>query len=463
MLSAEKFYALHTLNEVVGEGSYGEIYSVLENENILIKKQKISQCAIIELSMLSQLQHPNIIKIEHACIDKNYILFSMRKGKLLREAFLDGEIELDDLIDSFISVLSFMAHHGIAHRDLKENNCIVIDGQLKLIDFGMAEFCVYYTDGETEEYKFSEGAYNDEFKDPEYNFGGLNSIKCEMYAVSVILSYLFMSDEDIKMQDEVWRSYYYDFSVKNIPNSFKEKCLELQRELGSRKNAQALKTSDAGIFLYPPSVELIDLDLDYIPPRVYFFSQYLLSQLQGYKIAKESLYNLSLLLLREKNYGKIMDFEKIFTLLEGKLFTRTIWDFLTSGNELFTAYIFKSPIISDAEIVSKKKWLKTSEEIPHHITSEIIIKPNLIKAPRQNFENFIRLIKIFMDKQLPPKSSEDYYLYKFEVFNRLVSLMFKNKNSLYLLPSEIKVYLQEMLEENKFFSKSSILYDRLSL
>jgi len=141
--------------EKVGEGTYGVVYKAKDRvtgEIIALKKirleaedEGIPSTAIREISLLKELQHPNIVRLYD-------VVHTERKLTLVFE-FLDQDLKkyLDvcdsglgyPIMKSFLFQLltgvAYCHHHRVLHRDLKPPNLLINrEGQLKLADFGLA-------------------------------------------------------------------------------------------------------------------------------------------------------------------------------------------------------------------------------------------------------------------------------------------------------------------------------------
>lgn len=142
--------------EKIGEGTYGVVYKAKDRvtgEIIALKKirleaedEGIPSTAIREISLLKELQHPNIVRLYD-------VVHTERKLTLVFE-FLDQDLKkyldvycdhgLDlPILKSFLYQLilgvAYCHHHRVLHRDLKPPNLLINrEGQLKLADFGLA-------------------------------------------------------------------------------------------------------------------------------------------------------------------------------------------------------------------------------------------------------------------------------------------------------------------------------------
>jgi len=142
--------------EKIGEGTYGIVYKAKDKktqELLALKKirleaedEGIPSTAIREISLLKQLQHPNIVRL--------YDVVHTEKKLTLVFEFLDQDLKkyLDacgdnglepETVKSFLYQLlqgvAFCHHHRVLHRDLKPQNLLInTEGELKLADFGLA-------------------------------------------------------------------------------------------------------------------------------------------------------------------------------------------------------------------------------------------------------------------------------------------------------------------------------------
>uniref|UniRef100_A0A7S4URD1 Cyclin-dependent kinase 2 homolog n=1 Tax=Alexandrium monilatum TaxID=311494 RepID=A0A7S4URD1_9DINO len=140
--------------EKVGEGTYGVVYKAqdssgeiyaLKTIRLEAEDEGIPSTAIREISLLKELQHPNIVRL---CD----VIHTERKLTLVFE-YLDQDLKkLLDTCDggldaattkSFLYQLlrgvAYCHQHRVLHRDLKPQNLLINrEGALKLADFGLA-------------------------------------------------------------------------------------------------------------------------------------------------------------------------------------------------------------------------------------------------------------------------------------------------------------------------------------
>ncbi|CAK88537.1 unnamed protein product (macronuclear) [Paramecium tetraurelia] len=134
----------------IGEGAYGIIYKaqdVQTEEIVALKKFKLSDnegvpsCALREISILNQLNHPNIIKlISQIIINKKLHLvmnyYDMDLTEYLK--FNHEESHLKNIIYKILLAVEFIHNRKIIHRDLQPNNILITNNEPVLIDFGLS-------------------------------------------------------------------------------------------------------------------------------------------------------------------------------------------------------------------------------------------------------------------------------------------------------------------------------------
>lgn len=140
--------------EKIGEGTYSQVYKAqgpngelcaLKVVPLEAEDEGIPSTAIREISLLKQLQHPNIVRL---CD----VIHSERRLTLVFE-FLDQDLKkvldmsengLDakttkSFLHQLLCGVSFCHKNRVLHRDLKPQNLLISrEGDLKLADFGLA-------------------------------------------------------------------------------------------------------------------------------------------------------------------------------------------------------------------------------------------------------------------------------------------------------------------------------------
>lgn len=144
---------VYRLRERISQGGFGEVWRAVD----VRKKADQTPVAVKllppgvglrpdtiatlqhECEMLKTLSHPNICRILDLVIDP-------KLGPALVTEYVDGEdifkatanTDCESCFIQLMQALSYLHSKGVLHLDIKPGNCLVADGQVKLIDFGLA-------------------------------------------------------------------------------------------------------------------------------------------------------------------------------------------------------------------------------------------------------------------------------------------------------------------------------------
>ncbi|MEM7175701.1 MAG: protein kinase [Chlamydiota bacterium] len=98
-----------------------------------------------EAEIINQTNHPNIIKLYgHGKWENGlYIAMEFVQGISLKQFILQQNLTIRSALDMILQVAYALLHlhsHGVIHRDLKPENILITNhGQVKVIDFGIAQ------------------------------------------------------------------------------------------------------------------------------------------------------------------------------------------------------------------------------------------------------------------------------------------------------------------------------------
>jgi serine/threonine protein kinase len=149
------FLAHYEIYEKLGAGGMGEVYRARDtklNRDVAIKvlpphlasDQEIRLRFEREARAIAQLSHPNVRAIYDFDVvgETAFAVMEYLEGESLRARLRCGPIPLADGVRLGVSIAEGLAaihQKGIIHRDLKpENIFLTTDGQIKILDFGVA-------------------------------------------------------------------------------------------------------------------------------------------------------------------------------------------------------------------------------------------------------------------------------------------------------------------------------------
>jgi len=143
--------------EKIGEGTYGVVYKArnrLTGELVALKKirleaedEGIPSTAILEISILKELQHNNIVRLHDVIHTEKKLTLVFEYLDLDLKKFLDTsgsqglpQHQVKILLYQLISGVQFCHDRRVLHRDLKPQNLLINRErlELKLADFGLA-------------------------------------------------------------------------------------------------------------------------------------------------------------------------------------------------------------------------------------------------------------------------------------------------------------------------------------
>jgi len=149
----DKYHVRH----VVGDGNFAVVrvcYSRTTRKEFAVKIIDKAKCQgkehmiESEISILSAIQHPNIIQLEEVFdfqTEKYLVMEYVSGGDLFDAIAADikySETVARDMIKDLANALQYLHDRMVCHRDIKPENLLVIDHQntkaLKLADFGLA-------------------------------------------------------------------------------------------------------------------------------------------------------------------------------------------------------------------------------------------------------------------------------------------------------------------------------------
>ena len=235
-LAAGTFGDNYTVLRQIGKGAYGCVKMSYRNDDgylvvtKFIRKSRVPADSWVddlqysgrriplEISLLSGLDHPNIVKILDFHENNDYFQLVMQKwgaGMDLFE-FIDRHPQLDEPLASYIfrqicDALEYLNSRGVLHRDVKDEN-VVIDHKFraKLIDFGSAAFV-------TPDTRFTVFAGTVEYCSPEVLRGNIyRGHELEIWSLGVTLFTLMYAENPFYDMNEILRAeVHFPFSLSS--------------------------------------------------------------------------------------------------------------------------------------------------------------------------------------------------------------------------------------------------------
>ena len=210
----------------IGQGAFGEVFKVEENDSKNIFAAKISLSELNqedpklftdlkgEVSILSQLNHSSVLRfIGYSPFNFNQESFPVIISEYSTNGSLNDIIKLDrefkapkqwtdtkKLINIYgiASAMSYLHSHNIIHRDLKPDNILEDDNFFpKIADFGLSK--IYHQNIDSMTSQSSVGFKGTPiYSAPEIWFNGEYSKAIDVYAFSIIFYETFSIEEPFK-------------------------------------------------------------------------------------------------------------------------------------------------------------------------------------------------------------------------------------------------------------------------
>jgi serine/threonine-protein kinase len=149
-----KDYQIHS---ELGRGGMATVYLAHDNKfdtNVAVKvlnkefvhNENIRKRFLAEAKNMFKMSHPNIIKVidlieegDNVAMVMEYIEGETLKDYIDRRGKLSDE-EIKNLFSQMLNAVGYVHKQKLVHRDIKPSNFMInLEGQIKLMDFGIAK------------------------------------------------------------------------------------------------------------------------------------------------------------------------------------------------------------------------------------------------------------------------------------------------------------------------------------
>ncbi len=172
----------------LGERSDGVVEHRVAVKRVRLQSQRFRDRLLSERRILARLEHPNIARFIDAGVDASgspWLAMEYIEGSPITDWCTERALPVRERIRLFQQVCAAVEHahrHLVVHRDLKPSNVLVsVDGESKLLDFGIAKL-LDGSDGEN-----TVGALTPSYAAPEQLRGEEVSTATDVYVLGLLL------------------------------------------------------------------------------------------------------------------------------------------------------------------------------------------------------------------------------------------------------------------------------------
>ncbi|HJU21406.1 MAG TPA: serine/threonine-protein kinase, partial [Casimicrobiaceae bacterium] len=195
----------YTLERLIGHGGMGAVWLAHRSDGRYEGKVavKLLNAALIgnaaerrfrrEGEVLARLAHPHITRLLDAGVGsagQPYLVLEIVDGERI-DVYCDShELDIESRLRLFLDVLAAVEHahaHLIVHRDIKPENILVANGDVKLLDFGIAKLLEDDAGDATQLTREGGRLMTPEYAAPEQLTGQPVTTATDVYALGVLL------------------------------------------------------------------------------------------------------------------------------------------------------------------------------------------------------------------------------------------------------------------------------------
>ncbi|MGB8694672.1 MAG: protein kinase [Steroidobacteraceae bacterium] len=207
--SAGEIIGPYRLLRQIGSGGMGSVWLAERTDGLMkrpvalklphitydsAKRQALCERMAREREILAALNHPHITTLYDAGVTgtgQPYLALEFVDGEAIDHFCASRKLPVRERLRLFLQVAHAVAYaHGmsVVHRDLKPSNILVTqDGQVQLLDFGVAKLLAHDMPEETQLTELSGRALTPDYASPEQILGAAISTSSDVYSLGVIL------------------------------------------------------------------------------------------------------------------------------------------------------------------------------------------------------------------------------------------------------------------------------------
>ncbi len=209
----------------IGKGAYGCVYSIAKNKEFALKKLNDSnmrdsdmiRSILLEISSMSLLNHPNIMKCKGYTLNNRSIEYYMKRYPMSLMQFLNNFISkkkyiptsiVNNMLIDILNGIDYLHINNILHLDISDDN-IMLDENLKCVitDFGLSDIThpSIFFDNKQKKQKFP--VFKNPFASPEVLNEDYYQSSSDIWAFGVLMA----------------RMFNYKYIFRNVNDRYKQK------------------------------------------------------------------------------------------------------------------------------------------------------------------------------------------------------------------------------------------------
>jgi hypothetical protein len=179
------------LLEPLGRGGFGEVWKATGPGGRLLALKFVpwigrqADLEIRGMEIVKGVRHPHLLRVFDTWVTNESFIISMELAEsTLLERWREG-IDNNQLLRFFLQAaagIDYLHSQGIHHRDIKPQNFLLLDGKLKVADFGLVRFMEHTVSGHT-------GNLTVAYAAPEF-FEGHTCQQSDQYCLAVTYCHL---------------------------------------------------------------------------------------------------------------------------------------------------------------------------------------------------------------------------------------------------------------------------------